>query len=45
MLDYGDAGTVAAVLGGVLAAGKAGAPPAERTRRAEALPEWVPATL
>jgi ADP-ribosylglycohydrolase len=38
----GDMDTTCAIMGGVLAAGKAGAPPAEWVERAEALPDWVP---
>ncbi|MFG2633756.1 ADP-ribosylglycohydrolase family protein [Streptomyces sp. NPDC048362] len=38
----GDIDTTCAIMGGVLAAGKAGAPPAHWVERAEALPEWVP---
>ncbi|MFI1166386.1 ADP-ribosylglycohydrolase family protein [Streptomyces sp. NPDC020801] len=39
----GDVDTTCAIVGGVLASGKAGAPPAEWARRTETLPEWVPA--
>ncbi|POX59679.1 hypothetical protein C3492_30805 [Streptomyces sp. Ru62] len=38
----GDLDTTCAIVGGVLAAGKAGAPPAEWVRHTEALPDWVP---
>ncbi|MGF1238901.1 ADP-ribosylglycohydrolase family protein [Streptomyces sp. 2-6] len=38
----GDVDTTCAIVGGVLASGKAGTPPAEWARRTEALPEWVP---
>ncbi|MBC9728484.1 ADP-ribosylglycohydrolase family protein [Streptomyces sp. TRM68367] len=38
----GDMDTTCAIVGGVIAAGRAGAPPAEWVRRTEALPEWVP---
>ncbi|MEW2514178.1 ADP-ribosylglycohydrolase family protein [Streptomyces sp. NPDC046870] len=38
----GDVDTTCAIVGGVLAAGKAGAPPAEWVRHTEALPDWVP---
>ncbi|OLZ63286.1 hypothetical protein AV521_39600 [Streptomyces sp. IMTB 2501] len=41
----GDMDTTCAITGGVLASGKAGAPPAEWTQRTEALPEWVPTRL
>ncbi|MEU0334640.1 ADP-ribosylglycohydrolase family protein [Streptomyces sp. NPDC006193] len=41
----GDMDTTCAIVGGVLAADKAGAPPAEWAARTEALPEWVPASL
>jgi ADP-ribosylglycohydrolase len=37
----GDMDTTCAIVGGVLASGKAGAPPAEWMERAEALPAWV----
>ncbi|MFH9013606.1 ADP-ribosylglycohydrolase family protein [Streptomyces sp. NPDC017943] len=40
----GDIDTTCAIVGGVIAAGKAGAPPAEWVARTEALPGWVPAT-
>ncbi|MGW3987064.1 ADP-ribosylglycohydrolase family protein [Streptomyces sp. NPDC004830] len=39
----GDIDTTCAIVGGVIAAGKAGAPPAEWVARTEALPGWVPA--
>ncbi|MER5225267.1 ADP-ribosylglycohydrolase family protein [Streptomyces flaveus] len=38
----GDVDTNCAIVGGVLAAGKAGAPPAEWVERTEALPGWIP---
>ncbi|MGW7237310.1 ADP-ribosylglycohydrolase family protein [Streptomyces sp. NPDC054804] len=38
----GDVDTTCAIVGGVLAAGAAGAPPAAWTERTEPLPEWVP---
>ncbi|MEU6477818.1 ADP-ribosylglycohydrolase family protein [Streptomyces sp. NPDC047017] len=38
----GDVDTTCAIVGGVLAAGEAGAPPAEWVRDTEALPDWVP---
>ncbi|MFF9315312.1 ADP-ribosylglycohydrolase family protein [Streptomyces sp. NPDC014748] len=38
----GDVDTTCAIVGGVLASGRAGTPPAEWARRTEALPEWVP---
>ncbi|MFD4609816.1 ADP-ribosylglycohydrolase family protein [Streptomyces sp. NPDC058440] len=41
----GDVDTTCAIVGGVLASGKAGAPPAEWVRRTEALPDWVPASV
>ncbi|WP_073946869.1 ADP-ribosylglycohydrolase family protein [Streptomyces kebangsaanensis] len=41
----GDVDTTCAIVGGVLAAGKAGTPPAEWVERTEALPEWVPTSL
>ncbi|GAB1327137.1 ADP-ribosylglycohydrolase family protein [Streptomyces sennicomposti] len=37
----GDVDTTCAIVGGVLASGTAGTPPAEWVRRTEALPEWV----
>lgn len=40
----GDVDTTCAIVGGVIAAGKAGAPPAEWLARTEGLPDWVPAT-
>ena len=39
----GDVDTTCAIVGGVVAAGKAGAPPAAWLERTEALPEWAPA--
>ncbi|GGP66232.1 ADP-ribosylglycohydrolase family protein [Streptomyces melanogenes] len=39
----GDVDTTCAIVGGVIAAGKAGAPPAEWLARTEELPGWVPA--
>ncbi|WP_327698109.1 ADP-ribosylglycohydrolase family protein [Streptomyces sp. NBC_00459] len=39
----GDVDTNCAIVGGVLAAGKAGAPPQAWLERTEALPEWAPA--
>ncbi|MFF8993965.1 ADP-ribosylglycohydrolase family protein [Streptomyces sp. NPDC014983] len=41
----GDVDTTCAIVGGVLAASEAGAPPAEWAQRAEALPDWVPRAL
>ncbi|MGX4689416.1 ADP-ribosylglycohydrolase family protein [Streptomyces sp. JNUCC 63] len=41
----GDVDTTCAIVGGVLAAGKAGTPPAEWGERTEALPDWVPTSL
>lgn len=41
----GDVDTTCAIVGGVLASGKAGTPPAEWARRTEALPEWVPTAV
>ncbi|MCI3271913.1 ADP-ribosylglycohydrolase family protein [Streptomyces cylindrosporus] len=38
----GDVDTTCAIVGGVIAAGKAGTPPAEWVARTEALPKWVP---
>jgi ADP-ribosylglycohydrolase len=38
----GDVDTTCAIVGGVLASAKAGAPPAEWVRRTEPLPDWVP---
>ncbi|MEU2055817.1 ADP-ribosylglycohydrolase family protein [Streptomyces bungoensis] len=40
----GDVDTTCAIVGGVLASGKAGAPPAEWSERTEVLPDWVPTT-
>ncbi|MGC9378990.1 ADP-ribosylglycohydrolase family protein [Streptomyces sp. MH13] len=39
----GDVDTTCAIVGGVVAAGEAGAPPPEWAGRVEALPEWMPA--
>ncbi|MCU8594858.1 ADP-ribosylglycohydrolase family protein [Streptomyces sp. A13(2022)] len=39
----GDVDTTCAIVGGVVAAGKAGAPPAAWTERVEALPAWLTA--
>lgn len=39
----GDVDTTCAIVGGVLAAGKAGTPPPEWLERAETLPDWVAA--
>ncbi|MGV4987250.1 ADP-ribosylglycohydrolase family protein [Streptomyces sp. NPDC001709] len=41
----GDVDTTCAIVGGVLASGKAGTPPAEWAERVEALPDWVPTGL
>ncbi|MEU4466409.1 ADP-ribosylglycohydrolase family protein [Streptomyces sp. NPDC024017] len=38
----GDVDTTCAIVGGVIAAGKAGTPPAEWVERTEPLPDWVP---
>ena len=38
----GDVDTTCAIVGGVIASGKAGAPPAEWVERTESLPDWVP---
>ncbi|MEU3340392.1 ADP-ribosylglycohydrolase family protein [Streptomyces sp. NPDC002144] len=38
----GDVDTTCAIVGGVIAAGKAGVPPAAWADRTEALPDWVP---
>ncbi len=38
----GDVDTTCAIVGGVVACGKAGAPPEEWARQTEALPDWVP---
>ncbi|MFF8594925.1 ADP-ribosylglycohydrolase family protein [Streptomyces sp. NPDC015220] len=38
----GDVDTTCAIVGGVLASGRAGSPPVEWARRTEALPDWVP---
>ncbi|MGX1027680.1 ADP-ribosylglycohydrolase family protein [Streptomyces sp. SAI-097] len=40
----GDVDTTCAIVGGVIAAGKTGAPPAEWAGRVEALPAWMAAT-
>ncbi|MFF4396110.1 ADP-ribosylglycohydrolase family protein [Streptomyces sp. NPDC001480] len=41
----GDVDTTCAIVGGVLAAGKAGTPPAEWAQRTEPLPDWAPTTV
>ncbi|MFJ8201482.1 ADP-ribosylglycohydrolase family protein [Streptomyces sp. NPDC096152] len=41
----GDVDTTCAIVGGVLAAGKAGAPPGPWLGRTETLPEWIPAAV
>ncbi|MFJ5733315.1 ADP-ribosylglycohydrolase family protein [Streptomyces paradoxus] len=41
----GDVDTTCAIVGGVIAAGKAGAPPAEWVERTEPLPSWVPTSV
>ncbi|MFS4096823.1 ADP-ribosylglycohydrolase family protein [Streptomyces sp. AF1A] len=41
----GDVDTTCAIMGGVLASGKAGMPPADWVERTEALPDWVPTGL
>jgi ADP-ribosylglycohydrolase len=41
----GDVDTTCAIVGGVLASGKAGTPPAEWVERCEVLPDWVPTAL
>ncbi len=38
----GDVDTTCAIVGGVIAAGTAGAPPAGWAEQTEAIPEWVP---
>lgn len=38
----GDVDTTCAIVGGIVAAGKAGAPPADWTARTEELPDWLP---
>ncbi|MFC9286250.1 ADP-ribosylglycohydrolase family protein, partial [Streptomyces sp. NPDC057052] len=38
----GDVDTTCAIVGGVIASGKAGTPPATWVERVEALPAWVP---
>ncbi|MFJ8715937.1 ADP-ribosylglycohydrolase family protein [Streptomyces violaceus] len=40
----GDVDTTCAIVGGVIAAGKVGTPPAEWVGRTEPLPDWVPAS-
>ncbi|AVV40106.1 hypothetical protein C6376_00390 [Streptomyces sp. P3] len=39
----GDVDTTCAIVGGILAGGKAGMPPAAWTRQVEELPDWLPA--
>ncbi|MFJ4246294.1 ADP-ribosylglycohydrolase family protein [Streptomyces iakyrus] len=41
----GDVDTTCAIVGGVIAAGKAGTPPAEWVDRTEPLPDWVPTSV
>ncbi|MFJ5999773.1 ADP-ribosylglycohydrolase family protein [Streptomyces sp. NPDC092370] len=41
----GDVDTTCAIVGGVIASGKAGAPPAEWIERTEPLPDWVPTSV
>ncbi|WP_267715593.1 ADP-ribosylglycohydrolase family protein [Streptomyces sp. CoH17] len=41
----GDVDTTCAIVGGVVAAGEAGAPPAEWAERVEALPAWMTASV
>ncbi|MFF8940090.1 ADP-ribosylglycohydrolase family protein [Streptomyces paradoxus] len=41
----GDVDTTCAIVGGVIAAGKAGTPPAEWVERTEPLPAWVPTSV
>lgn len=41
----GDVDTTCAIVGGVIAAGKAGAPPTEWVERTESLPDWVPTSV
>jgi ADP-ribosylglycohydrolase len=41
----GDVDTTCAIVGGVIASGKAGGPPAEWVERTEPLPDWVPASV
>ncbi|ARP72696.1 ADP-ribosylglycohydrolase family protein [Streptomyces pluripotens] len=41
----GDVDTTCAIVGGVVASGEAGAPPAEWVKRTEALPGWAPAII
>ncbi|MEV6173833.1 ADP-ribosylglycohydrolase family protein [Streptomyces sp. NPDC051954] len=40
----GDVDTTCAIVGGVIASGKAGTPPSAWVERTEALPDWVPAS-
>ncbi|MEU0073442.1 ADP-ribosylglycohydrolase family protein [Streptomyces sp. NPDC006332] len=40
----GDVDTTCAIVGGVIASGEAGAPPAHWVARTEAVPQWVPAS-
>lgn len=40
----GDMDTTCAIVGGVVAAGKGGTPPAQWLERTEALPDWLPVT-
>ncbi|MFD5944440.1 ADP-ribosylglycohydrolase family protein [Streptomyces collinus] len=41
----GDVDTTCAIVGGVIAAGKAGTPPTEWVDRTEPLPDWVPTSV
>ncbi|MEU0166024.1 ADP-ribosylglycohydrolase family protein [Streptomyces iakyrus] len=41
----GDVDTTCAIVGGVIAAGKAGTPPVEWVDRTEPLPDWVPTSV
>ncbi|MFF5964252.1 ADP-ribosylglycohydrolase family protein [Streptomyces collinus] len=41
----GDVDTTCAIVGGVIAAGKAGTPPTEWVERTEPLPDWVPTSV
>ncbi|MFF6878057.1 ADP-ribosylglycohydrolase family protein [Streptomyces sp. NPDC012474] len=41
----GDVDTTCAIVGGVIAAGKAGTPPTEWVERTEPLPHWVPTSI
>ncbi|CAL9435475.1 hypothetical protein SUDANB1_02127 [Streptomyces sp. enrichment culture] len=41
----GDVDTTCAIVGGVIAAGKAGTPPSEWVDRTEPLPDWVPTSV